>query len=262
VVAVAQFNALAQSKYQDSMGASEQLMGADQRAWFLATMKASTRTFKVWGNEVCFMQRHIDLSQVTLAPEELRIKIQISAEDWDGFPNEREALLDELGALDNVVIVSGDLHCFFAGTPYSATDSSKRLVEFVTGSLTSTTWQQGLLSLASSSDLPPSTQFIAESVGSLLTDPDTKPNPHLAFQNLSDNGYGLFEANGERLAVSLFSISPENIAKPPAALSGALDGLFARQDFEVVAGAPDLFRNNSDGTRERWDIPSVSWVPA
>jgi hypothetical protein len=110
--------------------------------------------------------------------------------------------------------------------------------------------------------LPPSTQFIAQSVGSLLTDPDTKPNPHLAFQNLADNGYGLFEASADRLAVSLFSISPENIAKPPAALSGALNDLFARQDFEVVPGSPDLFRNNSDGSRDRWDIASMSWLPA
>ena len=262
VVAVGPFNALAKSKYLASAGASEQLMGAEQRAWFLDTMKASTRTFKVWGNEVCFMQRHIDLSTVTFAPAELRIKISISAEDWDGFPNEREALLGELSALGNVVIVSGDLHCFFAGTPYSFADPTKRLVEFVTGSLTSTTWQEGLTALAGAgSGLPPSTQLIAASVGPLLTDTDTRPNPHLAWQNLTDNGYGIFEASGERLAVSLFSLSSQSVATAPDALPSALDDLFAEQDFEVVPGAPDLFRNNG-GTRERWDIVTMSWVNA
>jgi alkaline phosphatase D len=208
------------------------------------------------------MPRHVDLTQVTLAPDDLRIKISISAEDWDGFPNEREALLGELGALDNVVIVSGDLHCFFAGTPFSSVDSTKRLVEFVTGSLTSTTWQEGLTSLAGpGSGLPASTQFIAASVGSLLTDPDTRPNPHLAFQNLSDNGYAVFEANADRLAVSLYSVSPQAVATPPDQLQGALADLFVQQDFEVAAGASDLFRNNA-GARERWDITSVAWVPA
>ena len=262
VVAVEPFNALAKSKFDASAGASEQLMGAEQRAWFLSTMKASTRTFKIWGNEVCFMPRHIDLTPVTLAPDALRIKISISAEDWDGFPNEREALLGELSALGNVVIVSGDLHCFFAGTPFSSTDPTKRLVEFVTGSLTSTTWQQGLTQLAgSNSGLPASTQFIAASIGTLLTDPDTRPNPHLAFQNLSDNGYGIFEANGERLAVTLFSLASQTVATAPDALSAALDDLFAQQDFEVQAGSPDLFRTNA-GSRERWDIPSMSWVSA
>jgi alkaline phosphatase D len=262
VVAVGPFAALAKSKYQATGGASEQLMGAEQRAWFLNTMQASTRTFKIWGNEVCFMPRQIDLTPVTLAPDALRIKISISAEDWDGFPNEREALLSELSAVDNVVIVSGDLHCFFAGTPYSSADSSKRLVEFVTGSLTSTTWQAGLTTLAgSNSTLPASTQFIAASVGTLLVDPDTQPNPHLAFQNLSDNGYGIFEASADRLAVNLFSVSSTVIATAPDALSGTVADLFAQQDFEVVPGAPDLFRNNA-GVRERWDITSVSWVPA
>jgi alkaline phosphatase D len=261
VVAVEPFYALAKAKYADSVGASEQLMGATQRAWFLKTMQASTRTFKIWGNEICFMSRHIDLTPVTLAPEALRVKISISAEDWDGFPNEREALLGELGALDNVVIVSGDLHCFFAGTPYSSTDPTKRLVEFVTGSLTSTTWQEGLSSLAGpNSGLPASTQIIASSVGTLLTDPDTRPNPHLAFQNLSDNGYAVFEASAARLAVSLFSVSSSVIATAPDALQGALADLFVQQDFEVDAGSSDLFRNNGD-TRERWDIASMSWLP-
>lgn len=261
VVAVGPFNALAKSKYQASNGASEQLMGADQRQWFLDTMKASTRTFKVWGNEICFQQRHIDLTPVTLAPDNLRIKIQISAEDWDGFPNEREALIQELSAIDNVVIVSGDLHCFFAGTPFSSADPSKRLVEFVTGSLTSTTWQAGLSSLAgASSSLPQSVQVIAAQLGSLFTDPDTKPNPNLAFQNLSDNGYGLFQASGANLSASLFSISAANVALPQAQLPAALDTLFARQDFEVDAGGSDLYRA-SDTSRERWDIDSMSWVP-
>jgi len=262
VVALGPFAALAKSKFQDSAGKSEQLMGAEQRAWFLQTMKASTRTFKVWGNEICFMPRHIDLTPVSLAPDALRIKISVSAEDWDGFPNEREALLKELAPLGNVIIVSGDLHCFFAGTPYATEDPTQRLVEFVTGSLTSTTWQEGLTKLAgSNSSLPASTQFIAQSVGTLLVDSDTRPNPHLAFQNLSDNGFGVFEAGPERLRVSLFSIPSELVAKAPAALPGALGDLFAQQDFEVIAGAPDLFRNHA-GVRERWDISAMSWVPA
>src|SRR6478752_3990763 len=133
VLALRPFEALAKARFLASKGASERLMGATQRAWFLDTMKASTRTFKIWGSEVCVMPRHIDLTPVTLAPATLRQKIGITAEDWDGFPNERAALLHELAQLDNVVIVSGDLHCFFAGTPYANDDPEQRVVEFVIG---------------------------------------------------------------------------------------------------------------------------------
>jgi alkaline phosphatase D len=262
VLALDRFNALAKAKYQASSGVSEQLMGKEQRAWFLKTMSASTRTFKVWGSEICMMPRHIDLSSVTLAPKALQIKITISAEDWDGFPNERTALLTELSKLDNVVIVSGDLHCFFAGTPFANDDPKRRVVEFVTGSLTSTTWQDGLTSLVeNNSSLPPETKLIAASVSSLLVDPKTRPNPHLAFQNLAENGYGVCEVNGERLAVSLFSVASDVIATAPEALTGELTQLFTEQAFEVVAGAPDLFRADN-GARERWDIDSMSWLAA
>jgi alkaline phosphatase D len=262
VVALGPFNALAKAAFQASSGASEQLMGATQRAWFLETMKASTRTFKVWGNEVCMMPRHIDLSAVALAPEALRIKITISAEDWDGFRNEREALLSELAALDNVVIVSGDLHCFFAGTPYASDDPTKRVVEFVTGSISSTTWKTGLTSLvATDTSLPPAAKQLAASVGTLLVDPKARPNPHLAFQNLAENGYGLCEVDAQKLAVSLFSLSADAVATAPEALTMAVNDLFTEQRFEVDAGAADLFQING-GTRQRWDIASMSWVPA
>jgi len=262
VVALSAFNALAKARFRESGGASEQLMGAAQRAWFLKTMKASTRTFKIWGNEICLMPRHIDLSAVTLAPPELRQKLTISADDWDGFPNERAALLSELAKLQNVVIVSGDLHCFFAGTPYANDDPSQRVVEFVTGSVSSTTWLDGLSALAASdASLPPETKLIAASIPALLVAPDTRPNPHLAWQNLADNGFAVFEANAERLSARLLSIATSHVATAPAQLGLALDSLFQEQQFEVVSGSADLLRHSDDG-RQRWDIETMAWVAA
>ena len=262
VLALSPFNALAKARFRASHGASEQLMGETQRAWFLNTMKASTRTFKIWGNEICLMPRHIDLSAVSAVPLELRQKISLSAEDWDGFPNERAALLSELSQLSNVVIVSGDLHCFFAGTPYAGDDPSQRVVEFVTGSLTSTTWLDGLSALAASNpSLPPETKFIAASIPSLLVSRDARPNPHLAWKNLADNGFAVFEANAERLTAKLLSIAPSNVATAPTQLGVDLDSLFQEQEFEVVSGAADLFRHTGD-VRQRWDIETMAWVAA
>jgi alkaline phosphatase D len=196
-----------------------------------------------------------------LAPPALRQKLTISADDWDGFPNERAALLSELAKLGNVVIVSGDLHCFLAGTPYLADDPSQRIVEFVTGSLSSTTWLDGLRALAASNaSLPPETRFIAASVPSLLVAPDTRPNPHLAWQNLADNGFAVFEANAERLTARLLSIGTAHVATAPSSLDVDLDGLFREQQFEVAAGSADLLRHTDDDVRQRWDIEAMAWV--
>jgi alkaline phosphatase D len=41
---------------------SQDVMGAEQDAWFLSTIKGSTRTWKIWGNEYCVMPLTIDLS--------------------------------------------------------------------------------------------------------------------------------------------------------------------------------------------------------
>lgn len=260
VLALKPFEALAKARFRATQGASERLMGDTQRAWFLETMKGSTRTFKVWGSEVCLMPRHIDLTPVTIAPATLRQKIAISAEDWDGFPNERAALLRELAKLDNVVIVSGDLHCFFAGTPHVPDEPQQRVVEFVTGSVTSTTWLDGLSALAESDpSLPPQTKFIAASIPTLLVDSDTRPNPHLAWQNLADNGFGVFEVNGERLTAKLVSLPPSAVSTPPAELGVDLASLFSAQNFEVSVGSADLLRND-DGRRERWDLTTMTWV--
>ena len=263
VVAQNPFNALALARFRATNGKSEQLMGQAQRAWFLKTMKESTRTFKVWGSEVCLMPRHIDLTHVSLAPPGLRQKIAISAEDWDGFPNEREALLAELAPLGNVVIVSGDLHCFFAGTPYANDDPEQRVVEFVTGSLTSTTWQNGINALVTNDPkLPPETKFIAAAVGTLLVDRTTRPNPHLAWQNLVDNGYGVFEVSRERMTARLLTVPAAVVATAPEQLPAELEALFTEQTFEIPAGSSDLFRTSPNGDRQRWDIATVSWVAA
>ncbi|HET9930119.1 MAG TPA: alkaline phosphatase D family protein, partial [Polyangiaceae bacterium] len=44
---------------------AQNILGAEQRAWFLDTMKRSTRTFKVWGSEVAFLSRKLDLTGLT-----------------------------------------------------------------------------------------------------------------------------------------------------------------------------------------------------
>ncbi len=133
-------------------------------------------------------------------------------------------------------------------------------MEFVTGSLTSTTWLDGLSALAENNpSLPPETKFIAASIPSLLVDPETRPNPHLAWQNLADNGFAVFEVNAERLSARLLSLATSAVATAPSKLGVDLASLFSERQFEVAAGSPDLLRDN-DGVRERWDIQTMAWV--
>lgn len=87
------------------------MLGAQQKAWWKATMKKSDATWKVWGNEVTLMRIRIpalDAAQGDLA---------LTADAWDGYPSERAELTKYLKdeAITNVVVLSGDIHASFAG---------------------------------------------------------------------------------------------------------------------------------------------------
>ena len=260
VLADEPFAALASARYAQSDGADQQLMGAAQRAWFLERLRRSDRTFKLWASEIVFMSRRLDLSRVSLLPPELRTKIVISAEDWDGVPNERDALLEALGALDNVVILSGDLHCFLAGTPFSAAEPERRVVELLTGSVTSTTWREAIAdTVANDPSLPPGAAAVVTSVGALLQDAATKPNPHLAYQDLAHNGCSLVRVDGAALDVEFLAIEPEDVRTAAEELSGSLASRFSSERFRVPVGTKTLQRELA-GRYVPWDPLTASWL--
>jgi alkaline phosphatase D len=254
------FRALARKRFTETNGESERLLGDDQRAWFESTLLASSRTWKVWANEYTLMRRRIDLTPVTLAPPELQQPILITAEDWDGAPNERNALLTELKSVDNIVVVTGDLHAFFAGTPYAEEDPDTRVIELVAGSVTSSTWQATIeATIAADPSLPPGVALLAQAVGSLLTDTDTRANPHLGWLDLESNGYAVVTAGPDVLSLTAFAIDASLIPTPAKALPAPLDSLVTATQFRVQSGSRELEQLIA-GEWKRWDRDSMSWV--
>jgi alkaline phosphatase D len=240
-LAVRPFEALAKKRWLATEGQSENLMGEAQREWFLKTIHDSRRTFKIWGSEVCFQSRHIDLSPITAAPPELRTVISISAEDWDGFPNERRALLKELANAGNVLILSGDLHCFFAGTPFVEGDEDTRVVELTTSSVSSTTWKDGIAaSLTNGGMVPDAVTMLAQNIELFLTDKNTRANPHLAHLDLAHNGYSIVEVGPTDVTMTVRSLAPKYVVTPPAKLKGDLDDLFDRESFRTRKDSAQL----------------------
>ncbi|HEY6080816.1 MAG TPA: alkaline phosphatase D family protein [Polyangiaceae bacterium] len=259
MVALQPFEALAKRRFEESGGQSENLMGDAQRAWFLETLAESSSTFKLWGSEVAFMSRHIDLTGVSLAPPELQRAITISAEDWDGFPNERRALLSELSKLGNVLILSGDLHCFFAGTPALQGDPEASVIELTTGSVSSTTWLDGMSAvLSSGGSIPMEVETLVQSVGTLLADSERRPNPHLAYQELARHGYSLVEVGADAVTMSVKTIASEQVATPPQQLSGELGDLFETVVFRARADRKQLERQ-FDGAFLTWDMEEMAY---
>jgi len=89
------------------------MLGAAQKAWWKATMKASDATWKLWGNEVTLMRLKIQQLGATDVSDRV-----VGGDSWDGYPTERAELTGFLRdqAIHNVVALSGDIHAAFAGT--------------------------------------------------------------------------------------------------------------------------------------------------
>jgi alkaline phosphatase D len=89
------------------------MLGKKQKDWWKATMKGSTATWKLWGNEVTLMRLRITQGGVQALVSD-RV---VAGDSWDGYPTERNELMSYLDSekIKNVVVLSGDVHASFAG---------------------------------------------------------------------------------------------------------------------------------------------------
>ncbi|MCH9683761.1 MAG: alkaline phosphatase D family protein [Deltaproteobacteria bacterium] len=253
------FHLYAQWRNDTSDGADQSILGQEQQDWFLQTMNGSGHTWKIWGNEFCLTPLEIDLSASAGLPETFQQAFQMSVEDWSGAPQRRTELINALSGVDNVVAITGDVHSFFAGTPFAGTGASEgnSVVEFVTGSITSTPYRSILVrqvqadpGLSSVSGI----EAFALGIGDLL---QGGPNPQMGFADTGRHGFGVVTANGEQLVVD-FHMHPEELTAS-ARYDEDLTGEFITERFRVLPGSRDLYRD-FDGTWRRWDATTRTWV--
>jgi alkaline phosphatase D len=252
------FDLFAAAKHAASGGASEAVMGADQEAWFLSTMQGSTATWKVWGNEYCLVPLQIDLTMVSV-PEAFKQRFYMNVDAWDGFRNKRSELIEKLSAVGNVVAVTGDIHAFYAGTPNVTGDLSKRVIEFVGSSVSSTTFRDELLSQIKSDpnlSAVPGVGLLAANIDGLMAD---KINPHLAFASSNKHGYVVIEASAAEM-VATYTMIAANVTKID--YTGDVAGVEAATEkmrFRAVAGENNLYQDFA-GAWKRWDQETRAWV--
>jgi len=243
----------------ETSGDAQRVMGQEQQDWFLATMQGSTHTWKIWGNEYCLTSLNIDLSGVALPPP-FNQAFTMSAEDWNGVPHNRAEIIDALAEVDNVVALTGDIHAFFAGTPFNWAGAAEgnRVVELVTGAITSGTYRSLLVGQVQADPglaSVPGVEAFAMGIGELLLG---GPNPCMGFCDPSMHGFGVVSASADELLVDLHMI-PEDQAMSSRYDDPGLAGDFTVESFRVGAGSRDLYRL-IEGEWRRWDPTTQQWV--
>ena len=214
----------------------------------------------MWGNEYALCQIAVDLSGFAI-PEEFKKVWYLSVDLWDGHRNRRSAMIERIADTQNVVAITGDIHGFHAGTPMANEDPSRKLVEFVTSSISSATFEEELNSVVDSNpalaDFDAAKQLV-ELADFLLNSPDHRINPHLPWSDSTRHGYVILELDGDRLDATYKRLAPEYIREDYEGREDELNAAFEIERFRVNAGESELYRR-IDGEYRRWNPASFEW---
>ena len=220
---------------------TQDIMGAEQEAWFLETMKRSTRTWKIWGNPFCLVPIQLDLQGLPVPPAFQR-RFYMSVDAWDGFPDKRNQIIAALSAVGNVVALTGDIHAFGAGTPWVSDDPSKKIVELVTGAISSSPYRDILLSQIKADPYLskiPGAAVLVQNMDQLLMKPI---NAHLCHFDSGRHGFCVAEASATELVVTMHAIAGQEVATDQTGAGPALLAKFQKNRFKTVAGASDVHK--------------------
>jgi len=241
---------------------TQDVMGEAQEKWFLDTMTGSTSTWKIWGNEFCLVPIQIDLRMVPGIPALLQRRFYMGLDAWDGFREKRDELLGKLAPLGNVVAITGDIHAFFAGTPWVSGDPTKKIVEFVTSAVSSGTFRELLVSQVASDPIlstVPAAPQLAMNIDALLSDAASAVNPHLAHAESTKHGLCVVDVGPTELVVTMHAIASEEVKIDYTSNTGTLSDKFSSIRFKAVAGESELYKE-LDGAWKRWDPETFAWV--
>jgi alkaline phosphatase D len=111
--------------------------GDDQKTWLESRFSESLCTWKVLASSVSFSPLVVNLD-LSIVPEAFRWKYYINADHWDGFPNEKRALLNDLLSEHGVITIAGDVHSAYVSEHHNR-QSGKRSVDFTSSSISSGT---------------------------------------------------------------------------------------------------------------------------
>lgn len=200
------------------LGRTPGILGTTQTQWWKDTLKASSATWKVWGNEVTLNRMWIDLR--ASAPAPYNNQYVVNADAWDGYPSHRAELMGYLKAnsIKNVVAITGDLHAFQCGTIRDNPDpavGTPVAVDFVAAGISSDSFYQYLKAGAGATPLAP-----------LVATPATFDavmrghNPDFAYADHDAQGYAVATVTAAAFSVMFNKVKPLNAdgSKPASPL--------------------------------------------
>ena len=205
------------------------LLGEEQKAWLFDKLSSSTAKWKIVPQQVMIAPFNVGFAAADITDEAQVLGTEaIFLDIWDGYPAERQQIFNYIAEqnIDNVVILSGDIHSSFANdltaTPVfyplpdfsylpvanpaydPVTGAGSVGVEFVTPSVTSDNFDEAVgpevsagfeFAINNNLELPPGS-------GQLFN-----YNPHIKYNDLDRNGYVVVDIKPEGVQGDFFYVS-------------------------------------------------------
>src|SRR5439155_2144022 len=190
----------------DDMSPGRTFLGSTQKSWLKSALPKSKATWSLLASETMMMA--LDSTP----------GVHANQDQWDGYSAEREEVLNEFlnKNVDNLVVLSGDIHTFIAGDLYTNGETTGKRIgtELVGGS-------------ATSFGLPEELKIPAATLDSLRKASD----PHVIYADFEKRGYCVVTAGKDKLVGEFKGVSD---AKVP---NGSVSTIAT---FQVDAGKPQL----------------------
>ena len=200
------------------------MLGAEQRDWLLGALDASTAAWRLVGSPSIMHRTWVDNGGEPLTKALLKLKLMDEdaegpdEDQWDGYPAERAQLLERFAALEDVVVLSSDIHVCVA-SELRLDDGTPASVELTTPSLTSQNLDDKL-------KVAPRDEVIAESERMFCAALD-----HVLWCDFSGHGYAVIDVDRERVRAEWWLVD---------SLREGDDGEHRAAAFAVARGARKL----------------------
>ncbi len=205
------------------------MLGAPQRDWAVSTLTASSATWKLLASPLVMAQMVLDLTAYDSLPDALRQRFYFKTDQWDGYRSERRAMLQACAGVDNLVVLSGDLHGFYAAELHADPDAPTAeplAVEFATSAISAPTIDVQLTDVIEQSPI-----LEGLGLGALVPEFDANllaTNPHIRHAESRRNGLTIIDVSAGEVRATFVEV--DDVTRP-------IGGVRREVSFRTRAGS-------------------------
>jgi alkaline phosphatase D len=202
------------------------MLGAEQRDWLLGELDRSTAAWRLVGSPSIMHRSWCESPSEQLQTAMLKLKLMDEdgegpdEDQWDGYPAERDLLLHKFESLDDVIVLSADIHVSIASQ--LARNGSPVAVEITAPSLTSQNLDEKL-------KVPAREDLITSSERAFVEALD-----HVAWCEFAGHGYVVCDVDRDRARAEWWLV--DGVLEPSSGQSRAAVYEVRRGSRELAPG--------------------------